>query len=128
MCMLDSVRVVRLLGVCIAGEPAMIVEEFLANGNLHTFLSKASMRLCGDCLLVDRSHAFIFTRCGRNMLSLAPLLIRSGATSAACWAAGGDGSHAAAVRIGHGRGHGIHRLAGPCASRECGGRVRDESR
>ena len=31
-------RVVNLLGLVTLGEPAMIVEEFMANGNLHTFL------------------------------------------------------------------------------------------
>ncbi len=51
MCYLDSPRVVRLLGVCSTRQPAMIVEEFLANGNLHTFLAKvsASVQTRGSC-------------------------------------------------------------------------------
>ena len=33
-------RVVRMLGVCTLQEPALIIEEFMANGNLQTFLTK----------------------------------------------------------------------------------------
>ncbi len=37
---LKNARIVRLLGVCSTERPSMLIEEFLVNGNLHTFLVK----------------------------------------------------------------------------------------
>ncbi len=34
-------HVVRLLGVCTKDKPLLLIEEYMANGNLRTFLIKA---------------------------------------------------------------------------------------
>ncbi len=43
---LSHARIVTMIGVVTAGEPAMLVEEFMANGNLHTFMRHAVPLLC----------------------------------------------------------------------------------
>ena len=51
---LNHARVVRMLGVCTLDEPTLIIEEFMANGNLHTFLAKV------DLLLLVVVHVLTF--------------------------------------------------------------------
>jgi hypothetical protein len=86
---LDHARVVRMLGVCTLQEPALIIEEFMANGNLQTFLAKVcvgSGRGASGCPCSVFGH---------------PLHIDTAGTAISGVAAASNGAAAGAVHGGH---------------------------
>ena len=95
---LDHARVVRMLGVCTLQEPALIIEEFMANGNLQTFLAKVCM-----CVGVWESRC----PCSYPLAIPFSVYFDTTGTVIAGVAAAGDGAAAGAFHGGHCRGHGI---------------------
>ena len=113
---LNHARVVRMLGVCTLDEPALIIEEFMANGNLQTFLAKVCM-----CVGVWERSEWLSLSCiwSFPLAILFPVHIDTAGTAIAGVAAAGDGAAAGAVHGGHCRGHGLrfqdrHRSSGAC--------------